>query len=60
MENMARELIHYVTDNVYLADDPQLNHYMTGSYTAAITQQVLEFRREVYIGWDISGTIQHT
>ncbi|MDD5094441.1 MAG: electron transfer flavoprotein subunit alpha/FixB family protein [Dehalococcoidia bacterium] len=49
MENLAQDLIHYGADKVYLADDPQLSHYMTGSYTTVITKQILESKPEILL-----------
>ena len=49
VKSLAQELICYGADKVFLADDPKLAHYQTGTYASVINQQVIETKPEIFL-----------
>jgi electron transfer flavoprotein alpha subunit len=49
VEPLAKRLIAQGADTVYLADDPRLAHYQTGSYARAVTTLVEKHRPQIVL-----------
>lgn len=63
VSGLCKELIEYGADKVLLADDPELEHYRTGTYARVIADQVIKRKPEIlligatYMGRDLAPRV---
>ena len=49
VKNLAKELIGYQADTVYVADDERLEHYQTVPYTTIISQLIKKHKPNIFL-----------
>lgn len=63
IKQQAIELLGYGCDKVYMADAPELEHYITDAYTKIVHEAIMKYKPEIvlmgatYIGRDLAPSV---
>ncbi len=63
IKQQAIELLGYGCDKVYMADAPELEHYITDAYTKVVYEAIIKYKPEIvlmgatYIGRDLGPSV---